>query len=103
AGAQPEQPRTLLKARGEPAQAEPLLRDALAMRRRFYPAERYPDGHPDLAISLSNLGVLFESRGEAAQAEPLLREALTIDRKLYPVERYPDGHPELAVGLSNLG
>jgi CHAT domain-containing protein/tetratricopeptide (TPR) repeat protein len=71
--------------------------------RRAYPPARYPDGHPDLAGSLHNLGTMLLARGELARAEPLLREALATYRKLYPPERFPDGHPGLATSLNNLG
>jgi tetratricopeptide (TPR) repeat protein len=83
----------LLWKRREYAQAEPLLREALALYRKLYPR-----GHPDLAASLNNLGGLLLERGEYAQAEPLLREALALGRKLYP-----QGHPHLAASLNNLG
>jgi CHAT domain-containing protein len=85
------------------ARAESLYRDALAMQRKLYPEDRFPDGHPDLAASLNNLGVLLQARGELARAEPLLRDAVAMRQKLYPSARFPDGHADLAVSLSNLG
>ena len=36
--------------------AETFYRRALRMRERLHPAKRYPDGHPDLADSLNDLG-----------------------------------------------
>ena len=30
------------------------------MRQTPLPAEKYPDGHPDLAVSLNNLGGLLD-------------------------------------------
>jgi CHAT domain-containing protein len=84
-------------------QALKLVEQALQVRRRLYPPQRYPDGHPDLALSINNLGHLLQDRGELARAEPLLRDALAMRRKLYPPGRYPDGHPNLARSLNNLG
>jgi tetratricopeptide (TPR) repeat protein len=93
----------LLQARGEYARAEPFFRDALAMRQRLYPEGKYPDGHPELARSLNNLGALLLARGEYAQAEPFYHGALAMRQKLYPKGKYPDGHPDLAQSLNNLG
>jgi CHAT domain-containing protein len=52
------------------------------MYRKLYPPGRYPDGHPDLARSLNNLGSLLQDRGELAWAEPLLRDALAMYQRL---------------------
>src|SRR5262249_17761735 len=68
----------LLRDRGEYAQAEPLLQEALAMDRRLYPKERFPDGHPRLATSLNNLGSLLRARGDHVRAEPIYRDALAM-------------------------
>ena len=92
----------LLQARGEYAQAEPYYREALAMNGKLYPADRYPDGHPELASSLNNLGLLLHC-GDYAQAEQSYRDALAMRRKLYPAARSPDGHPDLANSLNNMG
>jgi hypothetical protein len=72
----------VLKSQGRPAAAEPFYRDALAMRRRLYPAAQYPDGHPDLAQSLSNLAGVLDALGRPAAAEPFLRDALAMYRAL---------------------
>jgi len=74
-------------------QAEPLLRQALTLRRRHLGAD-----HLDAAESLANLGLLFHQQGAYDSAEVALREALAIgERKL------PDGHPNLASHLDDLG
>jgi CHAT domain-containing protein len=73
------------------------------MYRALYPKARYPDGHPNLAASISNLGGLHQAAGEYGKAETLLREALEMYRTLYPKAQYPDGHPELAASISWLG
>jgi hypothetical protein len=59
----------VLQARGEYGRAEPFCRDALAMYRKLYPKGKYPDGHPDLARSLNNLG---------SKGQPQLNHGLTL-------------------------
>ena len=49
------------------AEAEPLLRRALAIRE-----EALGPDHPDTATSLNNLAVLLQAQGRYAEAEPLL-------------------------------
>ena len=36
------------------------MEKVVALRRKLYPADKSPDGHPDLADSLSALGALWE-------------------------------------------
>jgi CHAT domain-containing protein len=73
------------------------------MYHKLYPPERFPQGHPELARSLHNLGSLLQARGEYIQAEPFYRDALAMRQKLYPPKRFPQGHPELARSLNSLG
>src|SRR5262245_1887326 len=87
---------------GQPAQALPPFEQALAMRRKLYPPERFPDGHPDLATSLNNLGGVLQDLGQPAKALPHYEQALAMHRKLYPPERFQDGHSALATSLNNL-
>src|SRR4051794_4319534 len=42
------------------AKAIEVIREALDIRRILYAKTRYPDGHPDLARSLNNLGLLYQ-------------------------------------------
>ena len=44
--------------------ATEYVREALTMRRALYPKNKFPQGHPDLAASLNNLGFLLESQGK---------------------------------------
>jgi len=67
-----------LYQRGQYAPATDLLRQALAMRQKLYPRERYPQGHPLLAQSLNSLGSLLQAQGEYASAEPLVRDAVQM-------------------------
>ena len=39
--------------------------------------------HPDIAISLTNLGVLYRDKSRYSDAEPLLRLAPTIREKVF--------------------
>jgi CHAT domain-containing protein len=52
------------------------------MRKKLYPASRYPDGHRDLAQSLNNLGFLLQARGEYGQARPYCEQALAMQQSL---------------------
>jgi CHAT domain-containing protein/tetratricopeptide (TPR) repeat protein len=85
---------------------EPALgycEQALAMRRRLYPESKYPDGHPDLASSLHNLGRVLKDMGGYDPALPYCEQALAMRRRLYPESKYPDGHRDLANSLSAMG
>src|SRR5262245_61868877 len=53
-----------LYGEGRYPEATALLRKALALRHKLFPRDQYPAGHPDLARSLGNLGVLLEAQGE---------------------------------------
>ena len=63
-------------------------------------AANYPDGHPALAGSLNNLGVVLKAAGSAEKALPFYEQALAMYRALYPAAKYPDGHPHLWTGDS---
>ncbi len=73
------------------AQAEPYLRDALALRQRLGAAQG------DVANSLANLGSLLRDAGRLTDAEPLLTQALEIRRALHG-----DRHHETLVSLNKL-
>src|SRR5262245_23935224 len=60
--------------RGRYKEAVELLTQALAMRQQLYPKDKYPQGHPQLAQSLSNLGALLQARGDYAKALPYLNQ-----------------------------
>ena len=62
---------------GEYAKAEPLYQEALRIRQKVLGSE-----HPDTALSLNNLAVLYQEMGEYAKAEPLYQEALRIRQKV---------------------
>ncbi len=82
----------LFDAKSRYAEAEPLMRRALAIDEASYG----PD-HPNVAIRLSNLARLLQDTNRLAEAEPLMRRALAIDEASYG----PD-HPNVAIRLNNL-
>jgi tetratricopeptide (TPR) repeat protein len=55
-----------------------------------------PD-HPDVAVSLNNLGLLYESQGRYGNAEPLLKRSLAIAEKTLGTN-----NPDFATSLSSL-
>jgi tetratricopeptide (TPR) repeat protein len=63
----------LLFMRGKPDEAEPLFRQALAIRRRA-------DDPAQLVASLNGLAELLQDRGKSEEAETLFREALDLER-----------------------
>jgi tetratricopeptide (TPR) repeat protein len=63
----------LLQATNRLAEAEPLMRRALAIDEASYGAE-----HPDVAIDLNNLAQLLQATNRLAEAEPLSRRTVLI-------------------------
>lgn len=78
---------------GEPDKAQPLLEEALALRRHVLGPL-----NAEVAESLNDLGVLRREKGDMASAEPLLVEALAIRRKVLGPE-----HRDVAATLVELG
>ncbi len=74
-------------------QAEPLLAEALATRRRLFGADRL-----EVAESLERLARLAAERGEPAAAEERATEAVALRRRLLGVD-----HPGVAPALLELG
>jgi CHAT domain-containing protein/Tfp pilus assembly protein PilF len=73
------------------------------MKRRLYPESQYPEGHPDLARSLHNVGVLLRTMGRPESALGYHEQALAMCCRLYPESQYRDGHPLLTTSLNSLG
>jgi tetratricopeptide (TPR) repeat protein/CHAT domain-containing protein len=88
---------------GKIREAADKVAESLALRQRLYPPERFPDGHPDLAINLTTLGVFLQSLGDPANALTYHKQALAMFKKLYPPERFKNGHPYLAISLTAMG
>lgn len=84
---------SLRELRGDAAGAEPLMRQALEIRRAVH-----GDRHPAVAFGLVDLAALLDRAGRPEEAEPLHREAVELFRGIYP-----DGHPALASALRQWG
>jgi tetratricopeptide (TPR) repeat protein len=79
-------------ALGEQAAAEPLFRQALAVREKVFSRD-----HPDTIASCSALGLILQAGGRNAEAEPLLREVSERACSLWG-----ETHLEYAAHLNNL-
>jgi CHAT domain-containing protein len=90
------------KALHRPEEAERSYRQALWIRQKLYPQSRYPQGHPDLAVSLNDLAELYHDQGRYGKAEPHYTHALKMREILFPPTRFPQGHSLLATSLNNL-
>jgi CHAT domain-containing protein len=84
-----------LHAHGEYEEAGRHAREALAMCRRIYPAEKFPNGHPDLATAMTELAFMT---GGGETGRQLYEEALAMQKKLYP-----RGDQRTVTTLMNLG
>ena len=83
----------LLQAANRLAEAEPLMRRALAIDEASYG----PD-HPNVARDLNNLAQLLQATNRLEEAEPLMRRSLEI---LIAFSNQGYQHPNLEAGLSN--
>jgi CHAT domain-containing protein/Tfp pilus assembly protein PilF len=84
------------------AKAKESFRQALDTRRALYPKDKFPQGHADIAKTVSWLGGVHQAAGESGKAEALFREALDMNRALYPRDKFPEGHADVARSLANL-
>ncbi|MFO0877710.1 MAG: CHAT domain-containing tetratricopeptide repeat protein [Gemmataceae bacterium] len=86
---------------GKPEEALRLYQATLQAQENLYAAMWYPDGHPELANTLNEIGIVAQTMQQFAVAESHNARALIMREKLYPSSRYPEGHPELAQSLNN--
>ncbi|MEQ8997942.1 MAG: tetratricopeptide repeat protein [Coleofasciculus sp. B1-GNL1-01] len=77
---------------GQYSEAIPLAERMLTLYQNLYGEE-----HPDIADSLTYLGILYRSQGRYSEAEPLFRQVLVMIKRLYGEE-----HPDIATSLNNL-
>ena len=77
---------------GEHAEALELLKQALAMYKKFH-----GEKHPDIADTLQKLANVYLDQGEYAEALELLKQALAIFKKLHGEE-----HPSVTSTLSQI-
>ena len=78
---------------GDTRGAEPLLREALDIRR-----DLFGDEHPTVANALDGMGELMRARGDYVAAENAYRQALAIRRLLFPSD-----HSDVGIGMENVG
>ena len=84
----------LLQDTNRLAEAEPLMRQALAIDQNSYG----PD-HPNVAIRLNNLASLLKATNRLAEAEPLMRRVIEIFLDFQRKTGHP--HPHLHVAIQN--
>lgn len=77
---------------GRYGDAIPIAKKALSLRENALGPE-----HPDIAISLNNLAVLYQNQELYAEAETLHKRSVAIKEKALGPE-----HPDVAVSLNNL-
>ena len=81
-----------LYQQGQFNQAVTLAEQALELAQYVYQCD-----HPDIALSLNNLALLYKSQGKLSQAEPLYQQALAMLQRLFESD-----HPDVALSLNNL-
>jgi hypothetical protein len=82
----------VLLAKGDPAGAEVLSRQASAIE-----AKVFGDQHDEYAQSFNTVGLAVEQQGRLAEAQGIFAECLRIGRAQLPAD-----HPRLATYLVNL-
>jgi tetratricopeptide (TPR) repeat protein/CHAT domain-containing protein len=95
--------RSQLYERGALGDALEKSREGLGILERLYPERAFPQGHPDLARSLNEMGFLLKAQGAYGEARGYLERGLRMQQSLYPEAAYSRGHPNLATSLGNLG
>jgi tetratricopeptide (TPR) repeat protein len=73
---------TLLEVRGQYEQSERYYREALKLFQLLDPTNRYPDGHPEITMTLSSLGRVLYAREQHEQAHEHLAQALRTQHRL---------------------
>src|SRR5262249_36226936 len=72
----------ILRCLGRAGEALEPHREALAEDRKRYPAGRSPDGHRDIALSLTACGLALHDQGRAGPALGHFGQALAMQRRL---------------------
>jgi tetratricopeptide (TPR) repeat protein len=83
----------LLQETNRLAEAEPLMRRALAIDEASY-----GPNHPNVAIRLNNLALLLQATNRLVEAEPLMRRMVEI---FIAFQRQGYQHPNLEAGVDN--
>lgn len=87
----------LASERANHVQAYEFYTNAVSIYRKLFPAERFPIGHPELAIALHNLAITQEALGETTQAIQCAEEAVTMLERLGRVDGEDLCIPETAL------
>ncbi len=58
-----------LANRGRFQEAAQLLEENLKLAQQIFPADKYPQGHPDLATAIAGLGGVLHMGGQYARAQ----------------------------------
>jgi tetratricopeptide (TPR) repeat protein len=82
---------SLLQSQGKSDEAEPMYRQALALREKVLGKE-----HPDTLTSMNNLAGLLEGQGKYDEAEPIYRQTLALMEKVLGKE-----HPDTLTSMIN--
>ncbi len=83
----------LTMALGDHQSLEYNLKEELELRQKVL-----PEGHPDIASSLDNLGVSYSDLGDYQKSLEYYQKALELRQKVLP-----EDHPDIAKSLNNLG
>ena len=81
-----------LYKRGKYLEAVDVAKDALKVAEETFGSE-----HPNMALSLSNLAILYHEQGKYVEADLLYKRALAISEKALGKD-----HPEVATVLENM-
>jgi CHAT domain-containing protein len=82
---------------GKYTESQKSFEAALAVSRRLYPKDEYPEGHEILATSLNNVAVLLQAQGKLAEAERISRDALIMSKRVFKGD-----HAGVAMSLNTL-
>ena len=88
---------SLLQDDGDYGGARLCYQRTLEIDEALHPKARHPRGHPDVAQSLNNLGIVYSAVGKLAKAESLLQRALAIRTENLGID-----HPQVATTMDNL-
>lgn len=93
----------VMRQMGKLSQAESHFELASKIQQRRYPKVLYPDGHPEVARALLDLGATQTSLEKHPDASDNLLKSMKIWETVYPAEDFPQGNSELASCLNALG
>ena len=75
----------------------------LEINRRLYAAEKYPNGHEEIVMTLLDLARAARTTLKYEQSAEYGELALQMARRLFPESEYPSGHETVARCLAQLG